>query len=58
MNTEEFLFKLDKELDTKDLYHDGKKLRILKELIDQQAKQSKASFGKIKQHRVSTHAQQ
>lgn len=37
MNTEEFLFKLEKELDTKDLYHDGKKLRILKELIDQQA---------------------
>ena len=57
VTTDELLFRLDQELNTTDLYNDGRKLRILKDLIEQQAKEAKESFGRIKQHRVSTHAQ-
>jgi hypothetical protein len=57
VTTDELLFKLDQELNTTDLYNDGRKLRILKNLIEQQAKEAKESFGRIKQHRVSTLAQ-
>jgi hypothetical protein len=57
VTTDELLFRLDQELNTTDLYNDGRKLRILKDLIEQQAKEAKKSFGRIKQHRVSTLAQ-
>ena len=33
-STEQLLFKLEEELDTSDLYYNGKKLRILKDLIE------------------------
>jgi aryl-alcohol dehydrogenase-like predicted oxidoreductase len=49
---------MNNDLDTSDLYNDGRKLRILKDLISAQQKISKASYGKVKPHKVSIRAQQ
>jgi hypothetical protein len=53
LTTEEYLYQMEEDLQTDDLYSNGKKLRILKDLIEKQLAQADASHGRIKHHKVS-----
>jgi len=53
VTTDEFLYQMDEDIQTGDLYSNGRKIAILRSLIEKQAREADASYGRTKHHKMS-----